>query len=202
MEKKDKKINKINHITAWGKISFPCLVEPRSFQNTGTPKYSAGLFLLKDDFKRSGLGDIVEKLADEMGFNKPVIRGGREVSLAWHNPIKYKEEYVRDDGTTKIPPQLQHLDVVYIKASTGENFKPKVVGPDARAYDESLIQAGDICRLNISIASYAIAGKNGITFYLSGVQLKRHATEAERFTGGSGMSAVADNDEDCWDIPF
>ncbi len=201
MEKK--KSNKINHITAWGKISFPCLVEARSYQNTGSPKFSAGLFLLKDDLIKSGLLDLVEELAEEQGFNRPQMRGGRQVQVAWHNPIRFKEEYIREDGTSKVPQQIEHLDVVYIKASTGEAFKPKVVGADARPLDPELIQAGDVCRLNISVAPYSIAGKNGITFYLGGVQLKRHATDAERFTGGSGMGAVdTSSEDDCWDIPF
>lgn len=201
MEKKENKKEKINFVTPWGKISFPCLVAAKPFSPQSKPKFSAGLFLLKDDLINSGLLDAVERLSEEAGFNKPVFKAGKQVVLPWHSPIKFKEEYVRDDGTSKVPPQIAHMDVAYLSSSTGENFPPLVVGPDARPYEPSLIVGGDICRLRIAISVYETPQGRGITCYLGGVQLKRHATDEEKFSAGSGMSAVTE-EQDSWDVPF
>lgn len=173
-------------VTPIGRASFPSLAEPRNFKGEGPLKYSIGLFLKVDDLLSSGLGELIEKIAQEEGFNTPVKRGGKEVPAIWHNPIRFKDEI------KKMPSQLEDMDVCIITAKTGEAFPPKVVGPDKNPIAPDSIVAGDFVRASIIVKPWKTQMGQGIALYLSGVQLVRSATDSERFGSSSDDFGVVD----------
>lgn|SRR5574343_453809 len=202
IEKKNDKNGKVNLITGWGKISFPQLKEPRAFDQRSKPKFSAGLYLLRETAETQKLIDTIQSMIEELGLDKPVMKAGKQIVMPYNLPIKFKDEIVKNDGSSAIPAQLTGLDVVLLKASTGEGYPPQVVDANAKVIDDvSIINGGDVCRLRVTLAGYETPASRGITAYLQGVQLKRHASDSERFSGGSGLSAVAD-EADEWDMPF
>ena len=165
-------------ITPVGRASFPSLHEPRNFKGEGPLKYSVGLFLKVDDLLASGLGELVEKLAQDSGFNVPTKRGGKEIPAIWHNPIRFRDEI------KKLPTQLEGMDVCLFTAKTGEQYPPRVVGPDGHPYDPALRRGGDFIRVSMQIKPWKTQMGAGIAFYLTGAQLARHATETEQFSSG------------------
>jgi hypothetical protein len=186
----------VKFVTPIGRASFPTLVEPRNFKGEGPLKFSIGLYLKIDDFLASGLGDLIENMAHDNGFNAPVKRGGKEIPAIWNNPIRYKDEI------KKLPNQLADMDVCLFTAKTGAEYPPRVVGPDNKPMDPELIVAGDFVRCSLTVKPWKTQMGQGISLYLGGVQLVRHATESERFVSSDAdferLESAPMSDEFVW----
>ena len=172
----NQKKKQVKTITPIGRASFPSLHHARNFKGEGPLKYSCGIYLKTEDFLSCGLGELIENIASEEGFNTPIRRGGKEVPNVWHHPVRFRDEI------KKMPHQLEGVDVCLLTAKTGEQYPPRVVGPDGHPYDPSLIHGGDFIRLSLIAKPWKTPMGQGVALYLSGCQLARHATEAEEFS--------------------
>ena len=161
-------------VTPEFRVSYPHLFKPNAIKG-GKPKYSVSMLFPKSADLSSIKLAIKHAKIDKWGPNK------NEWPEDLQSPV--------DDGDS---PKHEERDGYkghwVIKASTNEEYRPEVVGPDAQPIlNASEFYPGCYARAYVFAYAWEYMGKNGVSFILDHVQKTR---DGKPFGGKRSASDV------------
>lgn len=185
-------VKKKNPVTPEGRVSYPCLFQPRAFggDENKPKKYSVVLL-----FPKSVDLSAFEKLVEEAAKAK----WGKDVPKKLKRPIC--------DGNQEEGDEYQ--DTNFIRLSSNEDHPPKVVGPDKKPLDPKDLYPGCWGRASIRAYAWEFEGVKGVNFGVVNFQKTRDdepfgstSDPDEDFDEVSTGSDSADDDFFGEDVPF
>lgn len=146
-------------ITGKVRILYPQLNEPKSFKDSGEPRYSATLLIDKDD------DDTIQAIRQEMkdAFDYAKSHGKLPKNCTWENITKFVH-----DGDEEKPDSEAHENMFYLNAKNKR--QPGCYGPDAEKIAPTEFYGGCYVKADISFWAYEFGGNTGISCSLWGVQ--------------------------------
>lgn len=202
-----KKVNKIDKdlcrmITPEFRVSYPHVFKAQAVKPTDKPKFSIIMLFPKDKKIVGSTVDGVERsLVEVMKNAKIAAFGPKENWPVDEDGNSTLESPVTDGDDPKHKDKEGYKGHWVIKASTSEEQRPTVVGPDMLPIVEPTdFYPGCYARAYIYAYKWEYMGKEGIGFILDHVQKLR---DGKSFGGKkpveqvfSPMSAPAETDED------
>lgn len=153
--------------TPEGRISYPSLFEPNSFQG-GEPRYQCSLLLKKGD---PAVEEAIEALEALQSDATEELYGAKP-------PRNFEVWGITDGDEVGDDTAAGHY---ILKAAN--KMRPKIVDADkAEVMDQSEVYGGVYGRLNVVGKSYGSKTKGGTTFELLAVQVTR---DGDPFGGGA-----------------
>lgn len=190
--KTDKDLCRI--ITPEFRVSYPHLFKPNQVKPTDKPKYSITM-LYRKDMKLVGLAPTAPGAAPVERSLQEVIKNAK---IAHFGPKENWPEDLESPVTDGDDPKFKDKDGYkghwVIKATTSEDQKPSVVGPDADEYgklraitDPAELYPGCYARAYIYAYVWEYMNKQGVGFILDHVQKTR---DGKSFGGKKSVEQV------------
>lgn len=181
-EKKDTAV-----LTPLGFISFPYLAKPDTGRPNSSGKYTAQLFIKKDEFRiAGGLGQLLVQKIIEVGRTK----FGPDANLNSFKHTLYDVDALPPEKRAKLPESVR-TGFIQINCASGRAPIVKDAAQRIMTMDEVLrISGGDICRF--VVAPYTYNQKSGgVALGLNVVQFKEKGPVAFG-GGGAGVELLTD----------
>lgn len=140
-------------------LSYPKLDKPHKYNNDQKPKFEA-TFLMDPESEtakelQAAIDAVYKKLSEALGSTVEVR----------HPIIKKKEG-------EKLKKNPEYAGKVFARATSGEEYQPKVVDRDPKvAFDPAKVQGGHVVNARVVVAPYDSNGARGVTLYLQAVQV-------------------------------
>lgn len=169
----EKQVRKVT--TPIGRLSFPALFKPETFEDGGDPKFSATLLFPKGSTDLKALQDLAKEAAAKAFPNG--------LPPNFRNPFR--------DGDREKPGVDGYQNVIFVKFSSTR--RPKVVDLNLQEIlNQDDVYAGCWVRVSCGAYGYDKKGNKGVSFNLYNVQKVKE---------GESFGATSSPEDDFFDSP-
>lgn len=171
-------------LTPLGFISYPYLARPDTGRPNSSGKYTAQLFIAKEDMKSQGMSLLAAVLAKGKELKGP------NATLKDFKHTIYDVDQLSPEKKAKLPEAVRtgfiQINCASIKAPIVKDAKQNILSSD----DIARIGGGDVCRFVVAAYTYKQQG-GGVALGLNIVQFKEKGPVS--FGGGaSGVELLGD----------